>query len=146
MNDMIRPILYTALPICLSLSCALAAIVSCSTTLSPGEIWEGMHGTTLRVVVTLDTAPDPENGESRGSARDAVLRAGIHRAGTLLLSYARVHCTDSRCLEACRQSIPEIITRATLRHLNCSGEECTAVFDFNAGTFFEAARSHEPGR
>lgn len=143
MNDKKINIGFTTLPFFLTLWGALSMIISCSSTITSDEIWEGIHGNTLRVFVSIDTAPDPDSDDVKYTPHDIVLRAGRNRAGTLMLSYARAHLSDSQRIEACRQAIPVILEKESLRFMRCSDEACTAVFDFNVEKFLEAAGSNE---
>jgi hypothetical protein len=143
MNNLKRNIQLKTLILFLAGCCTSAIFNSCTSSISGNEIWEGIHGATLRVFVKIEVTPDFENSELQASPHEKLRQAGRNRAGLLLLSYLRTHVEDIHRIETCRQVIPGIIDKESVRYISCNEEICTGVFDFNIKEFLEAAGTHE---
>jgi hypothetical protein len=143
MNNLKRNIQFNTLLLLLAWCCYCAIFSSCSSSIARNEIWEGIHGATLRVFVKIDVTPDFENNEIQDNPREKLRKAGRNRAGLLLLSYVRTHVEDMHRIETCRQAIPGIIEKESVRYINCHEESCTGVYDFDIRDFLEAAGTHE---
>ena len=121
--------------------CTIAAflsIVSCTPSFLKKAGWEGIHGDTLRVYITLDIPEDMGQYETDKSMPELLLAAGKKRGQMLLALFLREHIHDPDRSAVCRGAIDGIINDGKMIDHECGYDSCAAFLDFNIRNCIDA--------
>ncbi len=117
--------------------------MSCTSAINRHEAWEGIRNNTLRVFVKLDIPYAEEQERSDASMTENLMNAGVNRAGVILMSYIRIHCSDFGRIESCRQKIEGLQKKGNMLYEKCTEVSCAALIDFDITEFLDAAEQRE---